>query len=92
MSTRAIREALKQLQEYSMHADHDGDWNLAISARAEVEAIEKACVRIAGGYIGTNPTDDEDGAHVALLDAIGEESAQRNAGTVSTSPVVPDGA
>jgi hypothetical protein len=53
--------------DHQLRRENDEAWT-------ELEAIRKACVRIAGGYIKCRPTEDEDDAHVALLDSIGEES------------------
>jgi hypothetical protein len=70
MSTRKIREALDRLSE-----EHEE--GVVREAIKEVEAIEKACLRVAGGYLKVSPFDDEDDAHRDLLDAIGEEVASR---------------
>jgi hypothetical protein len=45
MSTKHLHGALTRLLEYSMAADQDGHWNLALAARDELEAIEKAATR-----------------------------------------------
>jgi len=79
MSTKKIREALDTLVQ---HATTDCQPAAAAevvrqtidAARAEVEAIEAACKRVAGGYIKVRSSSDEDDARVALLDQIGEEA------------------
>lgn len=77
MTTRAIREALATLQGYANAGDHDGDWNLALAARAEVEAIEKALM------IWDDPSAGSDDwrTMVRCFKRIAGEARQRNAGT-----------
>lgn len=82
MSTKDLIEALKRLQEYAHAAGHDGDWNLALSARAEVEAIEKAAAIIAKATQHGWPTTEMGSLNLQhSFEVLGSIAAQRNAGT-----------
>lgn len=46
------------------------------AAEAELEAIEKACTRVAGGYLKVSVMYDGDEAHRETLERIGEEASR----------------